>query len=67
MQIDRVHEISVGSLISWRSLMLSDTVLTSFIHWLENSGLNECSRGDAELQQKSDTIAPKAMFGLKPG
>lgn len=47
--------------------MLSDTVLTSFIHWLENSGLNECSRGDAELQQKSDTIAPKAMFGLKPG
>lgn len=59
-----VHEIFVGSLFSWKGLMLSDTVLTSFIHWPETFGL-QCSRGDAKAQQKSDSIPPKAMFGLE--
>lgn len=60
-----VHEIFVGSLFSWKGLMLSDTVLTTFIHWLETCGLNECIWEDAKLQQKSDSIPPKAMFGLE--
>lgn len=55
----------MGSLFSWKGLMLSDTVLTTFIHWPETCGLNECIWGDAKLQQKSDSIPPKAMFGLE--
>lgn len=60
-----VHEIYVGSLFSCKGLLLSDIALTPFIHWLETFGLNECSRGDAKLQWKSDSIPPKAMFGLE--
>lgn len=54
-----------GSLFSWKGLMLSDTVLIPFIHWLETFGLNDCSWGAAKLQWKSDSTPQKAMFGLE--
>lgn len=43
--------------------MLLDII--SFIHWIETSGLNKCSQGDAKLQWKYNSIPPRAMFGLE--
>lgn len=60
-----VQEIFVASLFSWKGFMHTDNVLTSFIHWIEASGLNKCSQGDAKLQWKYNSIPPRAMFGLE--